>query len=140
MGIVRKMQNLLRFFMGKRQSGSTTLLNKIAKENDVYVLVHNMEMSDYFDKKVRGKIYTPDTVHKLKDAEKKPILIDNALFHQILTDALLEIGSKEEIIEHQKNTLSIISQIITESNRVNPHNGRKFAFEKDKNYNIVTFR
>lgn len=117
------MQNLLRFLMEKRQSGSTTLLNKIAKKNDVYVLVHKMDMVDYFDKEVKDKIYSPETVRKLEGAEKKPILIDNGLFRQILTDALSEIGTKEEIIEHQRKTLSVISQVIAESNRVNPHKG-----------------
>lgn len=137
MGIVKRMQNLLEFFIGSRGSGSTTLLNKIAKENDVYVLVHKSEMKDYFDKEVSDKIYSPETLYKLRSAPKKPILIDNALFHEILTDALLDIGSKGEIIEHQKNTLSTIQEIIALSNKENPHKMKRFRVNSRTKY--VTF-
>ena len=136
MRIIKKTQNLLRFLVGRRPSGTTTLLNKIAKENDVYVLVHNMEMTNHFDKKVHSKIYAPDTLDKLRGAERKPILIDNALFQEMLTNLLLENGSKEEIIEHQKNTLDTISELISLSNKKNPHIGKKFRI-LDKN--IITF-
>lgn len=137
MGIVRRMQNLLRFLMEKRQSGSTFLLNKIAKENDVYVLVHKLDMVEIFDEEVKNKIYSPETVHKLEGAPKKPILIDNALFHEVLRDALLDIGSKEEIINHQEDTLRMISRIIVESKKTSPHQGRRFRFQK--NNNTVTY-
>lgn len=131
------MLNLLSFFVERRKSGSTNLLNKIAKENDVYVLVHDLNMKESFDKENHNKIYTPETLQKIGAAEKKPILIDNALFHQILTDSLLEIGSKDEIIKHQENTLNLISEVIKESKQINPHKGERIKFQKPNN--IIKF-
>ena len=123
--IVKTLQSFLSFLIRNRQSGHTTLVNKLAKENDVYVIVHNTKAKEIFDKDVQEKLYTINQFQRLLGKDKKPILVDNATLHKLFTDALLEMGKQEEIIAHQKKTLSTIGQVIAISNKMSPHTGHR---------------
>jgi hypothetical protein len=135
-GITKKLQNILTHLIENRQVGTTTLIKKIAAENDVYVLVHRLEMRNDFDPAVRKNIVTPETLHKLKGKPGKPILVDNGLLHGLLVDALLEIGTKEEIIAHRNHVLSTIQDVIQIGGKINPHTGQKMKV-MDPNYQMT---
>lgn len=114
-GIKKKLQNILQHLIDNRQVGTTTLIRKIAKENDVYVLVRKMEEREDFDKSVMKNIFTPETLHKIKDgADKKPFLVDNGVLHELLVDAILKMGEQEEIINKKDRTLKRIKEFINE--------------------------
>jgi hypothetical protein len=111
-GIKKFMQNLLSIFMGYRQCGYTTLINKIAKENDVYVIIHNNQMKEIFDEDVQDKLISMNNLTILEDAPKKPILLDNATLHLLLRESLLKMGEQEEKIEGWEYTIKSIEEII----------------------------
>jgi hypothetical protein len=130
-GIKKKLQNILSHLINNRQVGTTTLIHKIAKENDVYVLVDKLEERDDFDKSVRKNIVTPETLHKLegKPGEPgkpgKPFLVDNGVLHRLLVDAILEMGKKDEIIAHREHVITSIQDVIQLSGDLNPHGGHR---------------
>ena len=123
--ILKILQQFLNVLMRNRQCGHTTLIEKLAKENDVYVLVHNQRMRDVFDKEIHHKLFTLRQLDKLSTLEPKPILIDNAALHVLLTDSILKIGTQEEIIAHQKHVLSTLRDVLTIGGQMNPHTGHK---------------
>jgi len=129
MNIKRMMSNFLSMLMERRQSGTTTLIKKIAQENDVYVIVHNQQMIQEFDKSIRHKIVPLENIRILEMAEKKPILVDNAVLHLILREGLLEIGTKEEIIRHKDHVLDTVKEVLTLGNKMNPHNGSRMRIQ-----------
>jgi len=119
----RILQRVLGFLLSQRQSGTTTFIQKIAKENDVYVIVRQAEEKTYFDKSCRKNVYSLGELapEKIDGWDKKPILIDNGAFHYLVQEALLKIGSQEEIITHQKHVLSTIGKVLALGNKMNPH-------------------
>lgn len=71
MKLLAILNRLTSFLTGNRGSGTTTLLKKIAEENDVWVLVPTEEMSSEFGDKGITLSHLPI------GGEKKPILFDN---------------------------------------------------------------
>lgn len=105
--------NLLRdmfiFFKKLRGSGTTTLLAKIAKENDVWVIVNNYEEGIQFgDKAV--------TLDKLKDRaygfDNKPILIDNHVLLFLLEESIHKFTEQEEAIKTRTEVLRTLKKAI----------------------------
>lgn len=111
-GIVQKLQKILQHLIDNRQVGTTTLIRKVAKENDIYVLVRQTEERIDFDKSVRKNVITPETLYKIKEGKEKPILIDNGILHELLVDTLLKIGEQEEIINKKNRALKEIKEFV----------------------------
>lgn len=130
------MENFLSLLMGNRKVGYTTLINKIAMENDVYVVVHNHNMIEEFDKSIRHKIVTLENLRILEAAEKKPILIDNAVLHLILRDALLEFGTQQEKLIHKDHIINTIKEVLVLGNKMNPHTGDRMRILPSQKYSI----
>ena len=100
-------------------------MNKLAKENDVYVIVQNTKSKELFDRDVQKKLFSINQFEKLLGREKKPILLDNYTLNELVTNALLEIGKQEEIIDHQKSVLSAVTKVIALGNKMSPHTGHR---------------
>ena len=87
-------------------------------------LLHDIK-NHHKHKEVHSKLYTIREIHKLEGEEKKPILFDNAVFHELLRESLLKIGTQEEIIAHQKHVLNTVREVLVVGNKMNPHTGDK---------------
>ena len=90
----------LRAFLGSmRKTGTTTLLKKIAEENDVWVLVANSEQAKEFGDKAM-------TISDLKlGVERKPILFDpysveylSGVAQDEIMDLLEKIRRRDDLI------------------------------------------
>lgn len=114
MKIKQTMTRFLEFLLGNRKTGHTNLLNKIGKEHDVYILVHNMQMRNLFDSEVQNKLVPIDNISILQSAPNKPILLDNKVLIDLLYDAVDGLNNKDKKIEYHKNTLKLIKNILLE--------------------------
>ena len=110
-------QNILRsflsFMMGNRQTGHTSLIQKIAEKNDVYVIVDSMQAKEDFPKNLQDKLIPLSRIDKLEGAPHKPVLIDNAALQSLLRETLLECGRLEEentIRDHHIEQIELILQ------------------------------
>jgi len=80
---MKLIQQLLLFLKTFRRSGTTTLLQRIAKREDVWVLVeHHDNLKDF-----HGKGVVVGGLRQLMGTHPKPILVDNGLLLKILQDA-----------------------------------------------------
>ena len=94
--------NLLSFMQEQRRSGTSTLLKKIAKENDVWILVPTEKEKDMFDGK--GITFLDIENNKIKGQKPKPILVDNYTLIKLSEQALLEFSELRNKI-NSRNTL-----------------------------------
>jgi len=92
--------NILSFLFSQRQSGTTSLLKKIAKENDVWVLVADeVQKKEFGDKAV--------SIEDLKmGIPNKPILFDNytimkltSLSQSEILNLLEKVRRRDELID-----------------------------------------
>ena len=94
MNVLNKLKNVYDFFTKNRQSGTTTLLEKIYEKEDVYVLVSDEQQKDNFKtSKNKKNIFTLKNLYdkqKVAALSKKPILIDNYLMLRLLDISISE--------------------------------------------------
>lgn len=114
--IVNKLKSLMGLLANTRQTGQTTLLNKIAKNEDVYIVVHNHQMKELFNRNNQKKIISISELDKLRGAKPKPFLIDNALLYQIIHDSQEKIDNQSYIISNYRKTINVITDEITDLN------------------------
>lgn len=123
MNIRKILLNLSSFVVGLRRSGTTTLIKKVASENDVWVLVPNQQM-----KKVFGEsAITFNELEKIKGCKPKPILLDNSTL-LILSELSLKEYEKHDLMVKKRNRL--IRRIQDEIRLFEFENG-KDSFEND---------
>jgi AAA+ ATPase superfamily predicted ATPase len=118
MKVKQRMKRFLEFLMGNRQTGHTSLLNKIGKEHDVYIIVHNMQIFDEFSPEVKDKLIPIDNISILQAAPNKPVLLDNKVLLDLLDDSIRNIEYKEDLIYHYKETINKIKDVIKENDHV----------------------
>jgi hypothetical protein len=115
MRIRRIISNLYAFLLDFRQSGTTTLLKKVALENDVWVLVPDEKLKKEFGEKG----VTFDDLTRLKGKTKKPILFDNYTLLQLTEFTLDEFKDLERAIEYRNTLIKKIKDDIALFERVN---------------------
>lgn len=106
--IRRVISGLLNILTELRRSGTTTLIKKIAAENDVWVLVINSEAKKEFGESA----ITPFEVNKLIGLKPKPILIDNATLMKLSELSLSEFQHLGAAIKQRNNLLLQIKESI----------------------------
>ncbi len=98
----KKISDVIRWLNANRQSGTTSLIKKIASENDVYVLVSNKEEASIYGHKA-VPIYNIES--KISDTKiKKPILVDASILSSLLKLASLEIDYLA-VVDNKKSDL-----------------------------------
>ena len=79
MNVRKLLTNLFSFVTDLRRSGTTTLIKKVASENDVWVLVPNQQMKKEFGESA----VTFEELDRIKGCKSKPILLDNYTLLQL---------------------------------------------------------
>ena len=110
--IKQVLMRLNEFLRDNRRTGHTSLLNKIGKEHDVYIIVHDMEMKRYFDSEVHDKLISITNISILQGAPHKPILFDNKVLMDLSYDTVSVIEDKQLQISRLKNVLNTIKDIL----------------------------
>lgn len=100
MNIKKKLETLVQYFVSTRQVGHTTLMKEGTNHYDkpFFVLTHSMAHGESLGFDVTNTIsyQNPD---KLR-GHNRPLVIDNGVMTEILSDALMRIEALEE--ENQK--------------------------------------
>lgn len=113
MNYVKQMlHGLMNFFQEQRRSGTTTMILKIAKENDVYVLLPNLEMADTEYKEVKGKCVNMQYLRDMTGKPTKPILVDNFTMLELIQKSYNEIAHQEHEVAERHKALLDIKKII----------------------------
>jgi hypothetical protein len=106
---------LFEFLLRMRRSGTTTLLLKIAKENDVYVLVPSHDMPGY--EEVKDKTVSIQQLETSQGLKGKPILIDNYTLikyaewaNKQLDNITEEMVNRNKALYHIKNHIAQYEQ------------------------------
>lgn len=94
--------------LGLRRSGTTTLLEKIAKEYDVYILVPSSEEKK--DPKWNGKAISFDDL-KNDGVEPKPLFLDN---HAMLKFSELAYNYSQKLEKELKDRNGLLQKIKTD--------------------------
>lgn len=117
--------DIYNFFISNRKCGTTTLLVKIAKENDVWVIVPDKKTGEQFGEKA---ITFSDLVRS-KGITPKPILVDNFTmleicekFHNNMVELEAEKRSRDVLIDEIEGAIN---------------NFRSYNKRKAFNYDIV---
>jgi hypothetical protein len=100
MKIRKLLSNMFSFLIHLRGSGTTTLIQKVAYENDVWVLVPNEQMK----KKFGESGVTFDELDRIKDCKPKPILLDNYTLLQ-LSELSLNEYERLDLMIKKRNRL-----------------------------------
>lgn len=102
MKIGKILNNLLSFLLSNRQTGTTSFLEKIATENNVWVIVARHKEKPKFN----GKALAIDELNHVRGLDRRPILIDNHTMLCILEDInsdynnlLIKYDRNEKLIE-----------------------------------------
>jgi hypothetical protein len=111
------LQKIKLFLKNNRRSGTSTLLNKIASENDCYVLVANDMEINHTYRDIKEKCISILNLFDLSKDEKKPILIDPKVLRDII-----------EIIDQEENKKFIKGKLVWAN-----ENKNKVAFVPDEN-------
>ena len=114
--IKQKLNRFLEFLITNRRTGHTYLLNDIAKKNDVYIIVHSMEMLNEFDPEIHHMLVPIDKISILQGAPNKPVLLDNKVLMNLLDDTTKKISDVERISLYRKKALQRIDEIISDNN------------------------
>jgi hypothetical protein len=121
MKIGKILDNLLSFLLSNRQTGTTSLLEKIAAENNVWVIVAKHQEKPKFN----GKALTIDELNHARGLDRRPILIDNHTMLWILED----INSDHNNLLIKYNRSEKLIEEITESiNRYNIGNKKSMIY------------
>jgi len=110
--MIEKLQQLLGFFTRNRQNGYTSLIEAMAFEHDIHVLVTSEEEKKMFHSDVRDKLISLSELKKLNTLENKPLLFDNHVILDILREVLLNSDKKDEEINEHIYTIEILEEII----------------------------
>ena len=123
MNIRKLLSNLFSFVTDLRRSGTTTLIQKVASENDVWVLVPNQQMKKEFGKSG----VTFDELGRMKGCKAKPILLDNYTLLQLSELSLNEYERLDLMIKKRNRLIRTIRDEIRLFER---KNGRS-SFENE---------
>ena len=123
MNIRKLLSNLYSFVTDLRRSGTTTLIKKVASENDVWVLVPNQQMKKEFGESG----VTFDELDRMKGCKPKPILLDNYTLLQLSELSLNEYERLDSMIKKRNR---LIRTIRDEINLFERENG-KGSFENE---------
>lgn len=107
----------LHFF---RRSGTTTLLEKIYSNNDVYVIVTNQEERENFKTtKNKKNIVTLQDIKEGKGLglSHKPILFDSSALSYLINDTTLKIENLENKLYKSERAISKIKEVISNYER-----------------------
>ena len=123
---------LLQFVKKNRQTGHTALLNKIAKKEDIYIIIHDNTMKQFFDKDVQHKLISMNNLNVLRDANNKPVLIDNAAFKVMLEDSLYRITKLNQESAERHEHMRQIDKILI-------HYKKTFVKDHQENKRIIDY-
>lgn len=115
MNVRTLLRSLTEFTISMRRSGTTTLIQKVANENDVYVLVPTAEAGKVFGEKA----VTFDELSRMRGMKKKPILFDNYTLLQLSELSLDEYNNLDMKIEKRNRLLKDIKDLINNFEREN---------------------
>ncbi len=105
-------KSVFNFILSQRRSGTTTLIKKIADENDVWVLVPNMSDSLQFKKGSAISVY--QLTNNPGILEGRPILVDNATLLKLLGAADRQeekLSAMEEVVDRFKKDMEILEKM-----------------------------
>lgn len=102
------LRNVYDFFIRQRQGGTTTLLKKVAAENDVWILVPNAQMKEEFGPQA---IDFYDLAYMM-GKDKKPILVDNYTMIRLCEEFHLNMLELQNSIHEKSILLDNIEQLI----------------------------
>ena len=114
----RLLRNVYDFFIRQRQSGTSTLLKKVAAENDVWILVPNEKMKEEFGPQAID-FYD---LQEMMGTEKKPILVDNYTMIRLCEEFHLNISELQTSLHEKSLLLDNIERLI----RDHKHNRSPF--------------
>lgn len=113
MNIKKLLLNLYSFTADLRRSGTTTLIQKVASENDVWVLVPNQQMKKEFGESG----VTFEELDRMKGYKPKPILLDNYTLLQLSELSLKEyerldsaIKKRDKLIRTIRNEINLFER------------------------------
>lgn len=108
MEIKEKFESFLNLLLSWRQSGTTTLIQKIAKKYNVLVIVESEKEKEAFGKK--GVVITK--LIDLRGIKPKPILVDNHVLLNLFNENVEYIKKLERENERYKTSIRNIKKII----------------------------
>ncbi len=115
MNIRKLLSNLYSFVTDLRRSGTTTLIKKVASENDIWVLVPNQQMKKEFGESG----VTFDEIDRMKGFKPKPILLDNYTLLQLSELSLNEYKRLDLMIKKRNRLIRTIRDEINLFEREN---------------------
>jgi len=113
--IRRYLKNLFEFTVGLRRSGTTTLIKKVAEQNDVWVIVPNQETKKMFG----DYALSISELDKMKGCKVKPILLDNSTIMQLCELSLDEMNNLNLAIKKRNKLIRTIRDEISNFERDN---------------------
>lgn len=102
---------VLKFILNNRRSGTTTLIKKIALENDCYVVVRYLDEIRTEYKEIRDKCITLEQLLFSDGMDKKPILFETQAIKQMCELAQERFG----VVQNQNIKRDILLSKIKES-------------------------
>ena len=127
MNIKKLMNDVYVFFNSMRRSGTTSLLQKIAAENDVWVLVPTeVEKREFGEKAI-----TFHEISRMGGKVKKPILVDNYTLLNLSGEAAREFTALETMIARRDKLIKTIRDEIALFDRSNPRGDNYLDLLKD---------
>jgi len=100
-----------------RHSGTTTLLNTIAKTNDIYILVPTAKEKELFDAGTILSFEDIDNLAKMIDLPPKPIFLDNYTMIKLAEVMDLELLKLQEEIKKRDQLITSINKLIFEHSK-----------------------
>lgn len=113
--IRRFLKNLLGFTVGLRRSGTTTLIKKVAEQNDVWVIVPNQEQKKLFG----DYVLSLQELDKMQGSKPKPILLDNSTIMKLTEMSIEEIENLDLAIKKRNKLIRTIRDEISNFERGN---------------------
>lgn len=111
--IRRFLKNLLRFTVGLRRSGTTTLIKKVAEQNDVWVIVPNQEQKKLFG----DYALSLHELDKMQGCKPKPILLDNSTIMRLTEMSIEEMENLDLAIKKRNKLIRTIRDEISNFER-----------------------
>ncbi len=114
MNIAGIWRDIKTFMSINRGSGTTTLIKKIANENDVFVLVP----SDMVGKMIGKSAVNINKLNNIRGLQKKPILLDNFTLIELTNKTIEELQKLNGEICKRDDLIKEIYNLIRKSNYV----------------------
>lgn len=121
--IRRVLLYLAAFVANQRGSGTTTLIKKIASENDVWVLVYDQKQKKQFG----DSAITLGELANMDGYNSKPILIDNHALLELASTSDEEFKRLDSLIERRNKLIKTIRDEIDKFEQT----GGKYILEND---------